>query len=112
MIKARWGDAVRSTVGDPFNPVGGEGRDTPRDITLSCGGAGGRCDPPGNRGCGGGRGERYSDGDDAAANGFGGGLGPVINRELIEDVGDVAFHGVFGDRQSGCNFLIGMARGD
>ncbi len=71
---------MRNTVGDTVNPVGGAVRDTLRDITLSCGGAGGSCDPLGDRGCGGGRGERYSDGDYAAADGFGGGLGPVVNR--------------------------------
>ena len=52
------------------------------------------------------------DGDEAEADGFGGGLGAVVDVEFLEDAADVLFDGVFGDAECGGDFFVGVATGD
>jgi hypothetical protein len=49
---------------------------------------------------------------EAAAEGFGGGLGAVADAQLGEDVADVALDGVLGDVERGADFLVALAGTD
>ena len=55
---------------------------------------------------------RGLDTEKAEADGFGGGLGAVVDVEFLEDAADVLFDGVFGDAEGGGDFFVGVATGD